>query len=495
MLLNGKKFEKSRGIFIEKILIYNPTKEPEKAKPLEEDIQDAKLLYFYPEQTDINVKRNLVGLFEGIVTFWGSFSPEKPDNDSFIGEYNEHFLIIKKIEGDLWMAVYFAFEEIDVLDKNDKISQFDSSTEEIVKDDFIKEQMFDMLYQQFFRFYGPLSNFLNEKGEFKGYFLNLFEAYYERFCTFYSINGDSRYLYPLNFTQTGLPRFAIRKNMFLLSNHLDVILSESSRNSLENNCLFYKGYFIYSSLPYDQCLSFYNYFYGEFDSIRSKEDKFLSRHYDSRLILSDHREHIKNLRFGYCIKEFERDGMLMGSAGNLEFCPEYFTKDDDGVVQEKQFVAFKVKGFLLIMVLKKGHGLERSDFSLIKDNVTKLLSSSADSFEQQLLGYEEFYKKRSRTNMLIYNCMNLSFTKAPVFDFTLGNLPDSLMLYLSKIIEESLRKERNYFQMTMRIGSHYVFLYHQNSRLIMISNIGSTNQKAFDLELAQVIDGMKDIFI
>jgi hypothetical protein len=47
------------------VMIYNPKLEPKVKKPTEEDIQDAKLLYYYPNEALIEEKRNHVGLAEG----------------------------------------------------------------------------------------------------------------------------------------------------------------------------------------------------------------------------------------------------------------------------------------------------------------------------------------------------------------------------------------------------------------------------------------------
>lgn len=39
-------------------------------KPEEADIQDAKMIYYFPENANIHEKRNHVGMAEGTVQFW-----------------------------------------------------------------------------------------------------------------------------------------------------------------------------------------------------------------------------------------------------------------------------------------------------------------------------------------------------------------------------------------------------------------------------------------
>jgi hypothetical protein len=48
------------------LFVYNPELVPKMQKPLEEDIQDAKLLYYYPKTDHQDQKRNTVGLAEGL---------------------------------------------------------------------------------------------------------------------------------------------------------------------------------------------------------------------------------------------------------------------------------------------------------------------------------------------------------------------------------------------------------------------------------------------
>jgi len=50
---------------LQSVMIYNPKLTPLNKKPSETDIQDAKLIYYYPADSAIEEKRNHVGLAEG----------------------------------------------------------------------------------------------------------------------------------------------------------------------------------------------------------------------------------------------------------------------------------------------------------------------------------------------------------------------------------------------------------------------------------------------
>jgi hypothetical protein len=58
---------------IDCLFIYDPTLLPSKPKPIEEDYQDAKLLFYYPKSVPVESKRNQVGLTEGNIAFFQNF--------------------------------------------------------------------------------------------------------------------------------------------------------------------------------------------------------------------------------------------------------------------------------------------------------------------------------------------------------------------------------------------------------------------------------------
>ena len=59
-------------------VLFNPRLLPSSSipKPQEEDFQDAKLLYYYPQEELKDQKRNVVGLIEGNLLFYKDLNPE-----------------------------------------------------------------------------------------------------------------------------------------------------------------------------------------------------------------------------------------------------------------------------------------------------------------------------------------------------------------------------------------------------------------------------------
>lgn len=81
--LAGQNSNSSLGyeVSLQMVMVYNPKLEPPNKKPSEEDIQDAKLIYYYPDKTAIEEKRNHVGLAEGNFQFWNSFINEDDEEE------------------------------------------------------------------------------------------------------------------------------------------------------------------------------------------------------------------------------------------------------------------------------------------------------------------------------------------------------------------------------------------------------------------------------
>ena len=90
-------------VLIKELFIFNISLKSPKSKPSDDEAQDAKLLYYYPENTELLVKRSNVGIIEGTVSFLKSFSPNE---GSFImTELNKNYFIADSFEEDFIIAL------------------------------------------------------------------------------------------------------------------------------------------------------------------------------------------------------------------------------------------------------------------------------------------------------------------------------------------------------------------------------------------------------
>lgn len=58
-----------KGFTIAELLIYDPKRPSPKRKPIEIDIQEAKILCYWPEEVALEQKCNTVGMAEGVYSF------------------------------------------------------------------------------------------------------------------------------------------------------------------------------------------------------------------------------------------------------------------------------------------------------------------------------------------------------------------------------------------------------------------------------------------
>lgn len=548
-------------------------------KPEEQDIQDAKLLYFYPESTDINIKRNLVGLSEGLVTFWDQFSgPKKSEQqhiddqknglpDDFIpgtdpnyqsqefkAEYKNQTYLVKRIEGNIWLSVLLKLEDIDRMDQNDGFQEFAINNEVNLFRDRVGYQIVEKFYKMWFIFYGKFNDYLQgETLRFSGLFENLFEGYIQRFTTFFadtdnnlpdSTSNGNKYFSLERLVGNALPRFSLRKSIFLLSNHLEIIVKESSEDLISKYCLFYKGHFVYGTVDYEESVTIYDYLYGTDGSLNKKTDEYKGKFYDSRTVQLDLREHIKKSKFGYMIKAEEADGMLIGYSKHADFRPVYRSYKD-GV--QYSLIAFSFEGFVILMMAPfkkkvtesedtaetKVEENEETDakevpkpveewiepkltpqiYKTLHRNLKSLLTQSAPNFENQLSGYVNFHSSRKNLNVLIYNPHNFSFTRSPVQVYSLKDVEEGIAVKVQEkfwefvgpqstegilanetnYVDTGSKKQYNIGEWTVGFDGDWACVEKSNGRIVVGYGNQKMNFENLEQELLSFKDKLKDI--
>ena len=90
--------------------IFCPSLLPSKKKPSDEEIQDAKLLIYYPSSEETLIKRSNIGIIEGTIDFIQSFNKDseqnkKVNNKLFFTELNFTYFISYKFEKDIYIVL------------------------------------------------------------------------------------------------------------------------------------------------------------------------------------------------------------------------------------------------------------------------------------------------------------------------------------------------------------------------------------------------------
>lgn len=87
---------------IKSFYIFNPNLHSKKRKPTEDEMQNAKILYYYPNNEDEIIKRSNTGIIEGTLGFLNEF--EENDDDFIYVELFKHIYISKKFEENFYLT-------------------------------------------------------------------------------------------------------------------------------------------------------------------------------------------------------------------------------------------------------------------------------------------------------------------------------------------------------------------------------------------------------
>ena len=236
---------------IREFFIFNTKLKSPLKKPSDDDVQDAKLLYYYPENTEILVKRSNMGIIEGTTAFMKEF--EKSNSNFLLAELNKVFFLANNYEEDFTIcfilhkksinpSLFNRFENIETKKKWMKI--------------FI-----DHFYKTFILFHNKLYNFFISKenpdistplSEEKLNILNDFILNY------------MKYIESLKFPLVeNLQYFAMSTN-----SQASLILSIQRLNEkipdIKMCSITYMGKIIYNQLPFSDISILYNIFFNAY---------------------------------------------------------------------------------------------------------------------------------------------------------------------------------------------------------------------------------------
>ena len=235
---------------IRELFIFNTKLKSPKKKPSDDEAQDAKLLYYYPENTEILVKRSNIGIVEGTLSFMQAF--EKIDSNFLYTELNKTYFIADGFEEDFMIGFILDKENLKTFNKYENLE---------TKKKWLKE-LLNHFYNTFILFHNKFTEFFLSKEnpyvnnglpEEKLFMLNDFVNNY--FAFFETVNIpiiDNLQYFTLNSNlQSGI-LLAIQR------------LSEKMPN-LKMTSIVYKGKLLHNQLPFDVMSILYNIFFSSYE--------------------------------------------------------------------------------------------------------------------------------------------------------------------------------------------------------------------------------------
>ena len=235
---------------IRELFIFNTKLKSPKKKPSDDEAQDAKLLYYYPDNTEILVKRSNIGIVEGTLSFMQAF--EKVDSNFLYTELNKTYFIADGYEDDFMIGFILDKENSKVFNKYENIE---------TKKKWLKG-LLNNFYNTFILFHNKLSEFFLPKenplinlglSNDKKFMLNDFVQNYFAFIETMKIPIiDNLQYFTMNSNlQAGL-LLALQK------------LREKMPN-LKMTSVVYKGKLIHNQLPFEAISVLYNIFFSSYE--------------------------------------------------------------------------------------------------------------------------------------------------------------------------------------------------------------------------------------
>lgn len=237
------------GLTIKSCAIFNSALKSPKKKPSDDEAQDAKLLYYYPQNEELLVKRSNIGIIEGTLGFMNNF--EKTNNNFLLTELNKFYFVANSYEND--------FTIVFILEKSSPMFSYYQSIE--TKKKWLKK-ILDNFYNMFSLFHHSLTKFFLSpetptiRIEIPQYKINKIEDFLLNFIEYFSQMKlpfiENVIYFPL--------REQLQANILLGVQRLNEKIPDMAMSAI-----IYKGHIIHNQLPLDSFSLLFNMFYSSFD--------------------------------------------------------------------------------------------------------------------------------------------------------------------------------------------------------------------------------------
>jgi hypothetical protein len=314
--------------------------------------------------------------------------------------------------------------------------------------------------------------------------------------------------------------------------------------------LFYKNFYIYGDMSYEEALAFKEYLYGT--GTNRKHLNFLEKFTDFRKCMLDNRDFMKECTYGVVnLSKDTRDIVLgplaeeadrfvptvylpkkspyetlekpssLGSEANQTRVSETdwtsITLEEDpladqsdtmlqstsqGAAKKKEgldsyfFYMIKIGNYLVPMLCRKVNKSLEDNFASLRANLRLILENCERLLLNQMTLVEStMAKKNSVINAFVYNTVNKSIVYYPFNKFTVVGLPPKLISEFVYGFSE-IHESEQLAEKLVYLDGCGIYLYKWNSRILAIfSDDKRGTLKDFEANVKTFKDGLGDIFI
>ncbi|CAD8139485.1 unnamed protein product [Paramecium pentaurelia] len=361
------------------LFMFNPLAVPTVPKPSEQDQQDAKLIYYFPQNANIEEKRIQTGMAEGIFIFFKQFNPneqmmqkqwQQDDKENELKFQTIHLEsqthIICQIREDLFLFMTIAHQKIPKV--------------KVIVEDYFFSECNKFHYSLSKNLYTNVAeNFINNFSLFYGFDISQLDQYTWRWI---QCNARTSSQLNLFYFQTQSFKYAFDASIFLLLQFL-LSMIRQIESQITDFLVFYNGYFVYSTLPHKMALLIKEHYYGNGLSWSTTEQKVAQKQF-----LSYEQSQLAYLNFNN-LKNLPKDS---------SFSPQIIYLNQ----QKKYFFTFLEKQFFVILI---------SDITKDLSNmttVTTALLKNVDKISSKLESYIETNQKQDSIRYIYFNGINLA---------------------------------------------------------------------------------------
>jgi len=245
------------GFNLKSLYIIDTNLKPHNKKATEDEIQDAKILFYYPRGEDIHIRRSNCGIIEGTLGFMECF--EKSESEFYIVELSNFVFISNKFDENKLVIL--------LLQKQKEMTQEFSLNQTIAYRKHFFKLVLHNFYETLLFYHGKLSILFQIVDDNSNDIRNKPSLYNEVF----SILTDFTENY---FKSLLFNCFPFVEHLHYLplstSEYTQILLSVQRLNeklpSIRYTSIIYKGYLLHNEIPLEYMSLLYNTFYNNIDS-------------------------------------------------------------------------------------------------------------------------------------------------------------------------------------------------------------------------------------
>jgi len=483
---------------IERLYIFNPTLQPKVQKPLESDFQDAKLLYYYPDNVHIEIKRNDVGLAEGMVTFWGVFNDGEPSKSQLVYT-NPYAYLIDNFEGDLWICIVLKSftEEPSYLPGDTKtyptlpVENFKVEKPNLTKETamrFVKH-----FVTSFSLFYGKMGSYVNEEQRFTDDFNHIFEKFMLHYKKLNALNFPRINI--LKYLDNYINYAPIDKKVFMSVHYLLDVIKHIDKN-IKHQIVFYNGYFIYSTFHLKIAQMFYDYFYVGGDTMSIEVNKLFTKFTG----IPDSQKFDPKLKYGHRLDLMSDKGFLTGFIDNSETKSRMLNENIEdsnaesindefiptvhlealGLPASYRLITYFEGGLLLLSFYDSREDIKLTKISEVQFAINKNIAKLSTNLDKQI---KRIYAQDELSKLLYENHCNFALRVSKTF---LKNIESSLFKNIT-YMKERFDKDESCRSIITKCHGYWVYGRIFNQRRVFMLLNGLNNLSKAEEEKEELI--------